>query len=484
MHHSEFTVGFTQVLDAQMQRFLIRRDGDEDLMFALWTPSHGSRRFGALLHTALFPERGDRQRHGNVSFNLRYLERACSRAMKSGSGVAFIHSHPRPGWQGMSEDDVVAETKMAGAVARLTDLPLLGLTVGTNGIWSARFWLHRKAKIFDRAWCQNVRSVGKDLRVSFADKLIPRPAFRELFKRTITVWGENNHANLARLRIGIIGLGSVGSIIAETLARMGCQRFTFIDYDEVQPHNLDRLLGATKSDVGKLKVIVAERQIRQSSTAAKIEVLTVPFSVVEEQGYRAALDCDVLFCCVDRPRPRQILNHIAYAHLIPVIDGGIQVRFKDGKNFSGVDWQLQTVSPSRPCLECLDVFSPADASTEAAGKLDDPSYLKGLPADHGFKRNENVFPFSANLASLEVLQLVALVTGIARNNDFGIQRYRYNPGILESDTERTCRPDCDAQQMIAQGDQHFHLYGQDHGAEAARARQRRFKKFRRWRLNS
>src|SRR5207249_7806078 len=127
--------------------------------------------------------------------------------------------------------------------------------------------------------------------------------------------------------------------------------------------NLDRLLGATAEDIGKLKVAVAGRQIQRSSTASRCLITEVPYSVAEDAGYAAALDCDVIFCCVDRPRARKILNHFAYAHLIPVIDGGIDVRFKN-RSFSGVDWQLQTVAPTRPCLECVGAFTSDDASTD------------------------------------------------------------------------------------------------------------------------
>lgn len=179
------------------------------------------------------------------------------------------------------------------------------------------------------------------------------------------------------------------------------------------------------------------------------------------------MDCDVIFSCVDRPRARHILNHFAYAHLIPVIDGGIDVRFKGGE-FSGVDWQLQTAAPGRPCLACLKTYDPGDVATEIEGKLEDPSYLSGLPKDHRFKRNENVFPFSSNLASLEVLQLVALATGVAGIADFGVQRYRYIPGIMEADSGRRCTTDCDMCTLIGQGDRFFNLKGRDVNAESIR----------------
>ena len=463
----EYSVAMAEPVQGALCAHLIRKDGDEDLAFALWSPSVGAERLTALLHTVVLPQEGDREVHGNVSFNQQYFERVCRLGLAEGLGIAFLHSHPYPGWQGMSWDDVVAERRIAGPVGALTGLPLVGLTIGSDGAWSARFWEHEGGRSYERRWCAIVRVAGGQLRVTYANEVLPRPAFRDLFRRTVTVWGSEAHADLARLRVGIVGLGSVGALVAETLARMGLTRFVLIDFDHVKPHNLDRLVTATETDIGRLKVEVARARILAVATAKSVDVRAVPYSLVEEDGYRAALDCDVLFSCVDRPRGRHVLNHMAYGHLIPVIDGGIAVRFKQGR-FSGADWQLQTVGPGLPCLECLETYDQADVSTEAAGMLDDPSYLKGLPADHRFKRNENVFPFSANLASLEVIHLVALVTGAAGVTDFGVQRYRYLPGILEQLPTAHCKSHCDQHELTGQGDRHFTLVGRDISAERSR----------------
>ncbi|HEX8946944.1 MAG TPA: ThiF family adenylyltransferase [Candidatus Paceibacterota bacterium] len=470
----EFSVALRDSLNQELKRFLLREEGQEDLAFALWNPSYGAQRITALLHTAIWPGDGDRIQHGNVAFMPQYFERVCKIAMKEGCGIAFMHSHIGPGWQSMSEDDTQAEAGIAGSVESLTDLPLVGLTLGTDGTWSARFWTHTGGKNFKRHWCRNVRVVGEQLSVFYANEVVPKPKLRELFKRTVAVWGEKNYNTLARLRVGIVGLGSVGSLVVEILARMGFKYVTLIDFDEIQPHNLDRLTIATAEDVHKLKVDIAKSKIERIATAENIAVERVPFSVVEEDGYRAALDCDVIFSCVDRPRPRKILNHLAYAHLIPIIDGGIAVRFKNGE-FSGADWQLQTVAPGRVCLECLRAFTSDDAWTEEAGKMDDPSYLQGLPQNHHFKRNENVIPFAANLASLEVLHLIALVTGAAGQADFGVQRFRWIPGIMDSNILRNCEKYCDIDSLVARGDRDFVLFGKDPAAEAARRRQSKSK---------
>ena len=101
------------------------------------------------------------------------------------------------------------------------------------------------------------------------------------------------------MHVGIVGLGSVGCIVAETMARIGVSRVTLIDPDWGKTHNLDRLLYATDRDIGSFKVDLAEEKMKQNATAEQIEIVSSPTSVHEGTAYDQALDCDVLFSCAD-----------------------------------------------------------------------------------------------------------------------------------------------------------------------------------------
>src|SRR5438477_11069382 len=114
----------------------------------------------------------------------------------------------------MSGDDIVAEQSHAAATKGATGLPLVGLTLGTDGAWSARFWEKTAPRQYERRWCQTVRVVGDRLRLTYHDTLVPKPAVRPELTRTVSAWGEDAQAHLARLRVGIIGAGSVGTMVA------------------------------------------------------------------------------------------------------------------------------------------------------------------------------------------------------------------------------------------------------------------------------
>ena len=432
-------------------KHLIREDGQEDLCFALWHQSSGISRRTAIISEAILPEEDERKIDGNASFFPQYFERIIRIARRKKTGIAFLHSHPSPGWQDMSGTDRRTEMTISGAVKAATNLQLVGLTAGKDGTWSARFWCKNKHGKFVPQWCDSVRAIGDWLEISLP------PALKEYRKRksqdrSLAAWGESVQNIMSNIKVGVIGTGSVGSIVAESLARIGVGDIMLMDYDLIKTENLDRMLHSYEKDVGKPKVKVLAKAIKKSSSALNPIIEPLILNVCSEEGYRKALDCDVLFSCVDRPWPRSVLNHIALSHLIPVIDGGISVeRRKDGIGMLRADWRALTVTPTRACMECLHQYDPGDVQADREGLFDNPGYIRNLTEDHFAKRNANVFGFSLNLASLELLQFISLMVPMPGRRNPGEQVYHFVPAILDISLGK-CKPTCFPHSLLSLGD--------------------------------
>lgn len=456
MSDHTYSVAMTAQVDGQARAHLARQDAQEDLCFALWLPSEGSSRTTAILHQLVLPEPGDRQVHGNASFNPAYLHRALQLAMEHDSGLAFLHSHPAParGWQGMSPADVAAEESMAAQAKAATGHPLVGLTLAAqDSSWSARFWLKSAPRQWGAHGCESVRVVGSRLRLSYHPGLRPAPSRREELRRTTDAWGEAAQANLARARVAVVGLGSVGSIVCEGLARMGVQSLHLIDPDVLEQVNLDRTLNARQAHVvaGMEKVKVAAASAHMAATAGDFRVKPLAISVCTEQAYRQLLDCDVIFSCVDRPWPRHLLNFVAYAHLIPVIDGGIRIGRTPTGKMRHATWRAHVVTHQHRCLECLGQVDPGQVAMEREGLLDDPTYIESLDTDHPVRSNENVFAFSMGAASLELQKFIQLIVAPGGHPDSGAETYSF-PSCTTTLTQDGCDGSCASSSIEATGD--------------------------------
>lgn len=432
----------TETVNKKLLKHLIRKDGQEDLCFAFYKISTGKTRTTGVINEILLPDLGDRNIHGNASFNSDYFDKVTSYALKNNFGICFIHSHPSSGWQSMSSDDIKAEKMLAPRVKAVTGLPLIGMTVGIDNYWSARFWIKKEPKLYSKIWCESVRIVGKSLKVYYYDKLLPKPNFGEEFKRTISSWGDLKQNDISRVKVGIIGMGSVGSIVAEALHRTGVFDVKYIDFDLIERKNLDRLLTAGESDIGKYKIEFQKERIEKTKLFSGLSITTVPYSIYEKEGIINALDCDALFSCVDMPLPRYILDCISFANLIPVIDGGIDTNPKeDLTNIDQARWKAHTIGPERICMQCLGQYKPEDAALEQSGELENPNYIKGLPKDHFINRGENVFGFSLSLAAMEIQQFLSLILK-PRGVYYGPKEMDFNTGNIDFDFKNECKENC------------------------------------------
>ena len=62
----------------------------------------------------------------------------------------------------------------------------------------------------------------------------------KFYENLIKKLGEKNFEKVRNARIGIAGLGGLGSNCALNLVRVGFRRFTMVDFDVIDHSNLDR----------------------------------------------------------------------------------------------------------------------------------------------------------------------------------------------------------------------------------------------------
>ena len=383
-----------------------------------------------------------------MAFLPQYLHRVLA-GVPDGSGIALLHGHPHSGWQGMSADGTVAERdRLAGAVAGRTGLPLLGLTRGTDGAWSGRFWLRDAPRSYRKRPVRSVRVVGTEIGITYHPDE-PPVSVGDNQAATLSVWGWPAQERLVRTRIGIVGLGSVGSLVAEALSRIGLRNLTYIDFDRIEVRNLDRTVGASPDDIGRQKVDVAANHTRRNATASSLDLQIVPHDARTPEGLAAMLDCDALVCCVDQWIPRHLLNTMAYSHLIPVVDGGIFASVRPDGRPQHVTWRIHTIGPGHACMVCLGALRLSDVGLERTGQIDSPDYVAGLSEeDRAAIARRNVFPFSMSVAAHEVLQLIGLVAGLPKIGGTGPQKYDAYPGKMEIQ-DGSCKSECEFAALTA-----------------------------------
>jgi len=450
-----YEVALTDDASAVARQHLLQHyDGgglQEDVCFALWHPSTGRTRTTALISEVLIPQDGETHLLGNASFESSYLGRAISSARKKHAGIALLHSHPSAGWQGLSAIDQRAEQEIVAPPSRATGMPFVGLTSGSDGTWSARFWLPNEQS-HALEWCNKVRTVNRaSYQIDFNDHAVPPAPRHPELRRTFDTWGTSAQDKLSRLNVGIVGVGSVGSVVAEAMARIGVGHLTLIDPDRIEIHNLDRLWFATRSDKGRLKVDVAKEKLTSHATAADPHIEMEARPIEDELGYQQALDCDIIFSCVDGPIARNTLNYIANSHLIPVIDIGVAVRRNEQSDeLEYAHWKSQLVTPNHICLRCSHQYTRHDLTLARDGSLDDPTY-----AGHGTQAtrlgNENVFPFTLGAGAMAVEEMLRYVAFPAAWPATGRSEHQVKSSRTKS-LAGECEPCCEFKNRAARGD--------------------------------
>ncbi len=226
-------------------------------------------------------------------------------------------------------------------------------------------------------WLPSGQRMGLDEAVVVGNtihRLTPSPRrhllnIMDTHDRQLRMFGQAGQAELVRCRVAIIGLGGIGSLLAEYLARLGVGHFCLVDDDRVENSNLSRIVGASPADAAcsTTKVVVAQRLIHQANATAQIKLFTD--DVAKGSVAKALTACDYLFLAADSMRARLVVNAIIHQYLIPGVQLGSKIRPDATGALAEVMSANRPIRPGRGCLLCNQLIDATQLAKEA--KTDD-----------------------------------------------------------------------------------------------------------------
>jgi molybdopterin/thiamine biosynthesis adenylyltransferase len=231
------------------------------------------------------------------------------------------------------------------------------------------------------------------------------------YSRNIALFGAEGQKKIAVTKVVIVGLGGLGSHVAQQLAYIGVVDLALVDHDVVTCSSLNRLIGAIESDVDDEtpKVSVGKRLITQIQTTAVVDALEADVSDERVPGLVAG--ADIVFGCLDRDLPRLKLTEICARQAKPYFDLASDTGGEGADSWYG---GRVVVCDGTRCLSCLDLLDQGqmarDEMSPEQRAADDGIY--GINREALDQTGPAVVSINGVVASLAVTEFMAMVTGI------------------------------------------------------------------------
>lgn len=138
------------------------------------------------------------------------------------------------------------------------------------------------------------------------------------FSRIQRLLGEERFERLQSRRVTVVGLGAVGGYVVEGLARAGINNLRMIDFDTIQPTNLNRQILALETTLGQAKATAARERVLQINPRCNAEALPL-FTSEETLDTILSPAPDLLIDAIDSLNPKVQLLVGSYKRGIPTL---------------------------------------------------------------------------------------------------------------------------------------------------------------------
>ena len=231
------------------------------------------------------------------------------------------------------------------------------------------------------------------------------------YSRNIALFGANGQRKIAEKKVAIIGLGGLGSHLAQQLAYLGVLEYALVDYDTVTESSLNRLIGALESDIETQtpKVLVAKRLIEAIQPTANICVLEN--EVRADEMAELVANADVVFGCLDRDLPRLQLTELCARYAKTYFDLASDTGGEGNDAWYG---GRVVLCDGTRCLSCLDLLDQEQIArdTMSPEQRAADARIYGIASDSLEGTGPAVVSINGTVASIAVTEFMVLATGI------------------------------------------------------------------------
>ena len=299
-------------------------------------------------------------KYGYRALTPTFIHREILQCRDAGLAYLAVHNHGSDRRVAFSKVDLESHERGYPALLDIgRGIPVGALVYGHRSV-AADIWLPSGG----RRTLGSYRVIGHDVTRFYSQPSRERNSDSE-HDRQVRMLGASGQHILRASKVAVVGLGGVGSLVVEYLARLGVGNLVLIDPDKIESSNLSRVVGATRVDVetGQLKTHIAVRHAREMADHATLQPVT---GDVSRQSVAQVLrDCDFIFLAADSMRARLVVNALAHQYLIPVIQMGAKIRQGDCGNLEDAMCAVRHIRPGTGCLWCNGLIDPTQLAVEA-----------------------------------------------------------------------------------------------------------------------
>ena len=160
------------------------------------------------------------------------------------------------------------------------------------------------------------------------------------YNRQELIIGKEGQDKLRNATVAIIGVGALGTVAAELLARSGIGKLILIDRDMIELSNLQRQTLFDEADVGRSKAVVAKEKIAQINLDVKVKTHAIHLN---SENISTIKEANIILDCTDNMKTRFLVNDFCRKNKITWIYGAAIKTYG----------YVMPIFPNSPCLQCF-----------------------------------------------------------------------------------------------------------------------------------